>query len=73
MLEDINARLNKFAQQTGSFIFIDPFDYLCDENKCRHIDAERHLMYSDNSHLSTYGSLFMMRALEPQLLSLLNR
>ena len=71
-LEKINAQLKQAAEQTGKFIFIDPFAYLCDQAKCRNTDDARHLIYSDSGHLSTYGSLFMINALKPQLLNLLN-
>lgn len=68
--EDLNAELKRLAEETGSFTFIDPFDYLCDDTRCRNTDDQRRLIYSDQEHLSKYGSIFLMDAVKDQLLYL---
>lgn len=71
-LEYTNRALKAAAEKTGKFIFIDPFDYLCDKEKCRNIDEEKHLIYSDRGHLSTYGSIFLVGKIKNQLIDLIN-
>lgn len=70
-LEEINAEFKRLAEETGGFIFIDPFDYLCDATRCRNLDDERRLIYSDAGHLSKYGSLFVIDAIKDRILTLL--
>lgn len=72
-LEATNRVLRKLADETQAFIFIDPFDYLCDETRCRNTDEEKRLIYSDPGHLSVYGSQFLVRAIEGTLLDLLQQ
>lgn len=70
-LEKINAEFKRLAEETGKFTFIDPFDYLCDEKRCRNLDDERRLIYSDAGHMSKYGSLFVIDAIKDKILPLL--
>lgn len=72
-LEQTNAELKRLAEKTGKFTFIDPFDYLCDETRCRNTDDQRRLIYSDEGHMSKYGSIFLIDTVKDQLLDLLNR
>ena len=69
-LEYTNAELKRLAEETGKFAFIDPFDYLCDETRCRNTDDQRRLIYSDQGHLSKYGSILLIDAVKDQLLDL---
>lgn len=72
-LEKINSKLSEAASKTGAFSFVDPFNYLCMGNECRNVDWQRRLLYSDTSHLSKYGSIFLVDAIKGELLRLLDR
>ncbi|WP_286220248.1 acyltransferase family protein [Marinobacter apostichopi] len=72
-LERTNLKLKEAALKTGEFSFIDPFNYLCIENHCRNVDGQRRLLYSDTSHLSKYGSIYLIEAIKSELLQLLDR
>ena len=71
-LEKINDRLREAARESGDFVFIDPFDYLCNQESCKNIDSLRRPIYSDSTHLSRFGSLFMAQAIESEILEILN-
>jgi hypothetical protein len=68
-----NNELRRFAETTNAYLFIDPFDYLCDEVRCRNTDDQERLIYSDVSHLSIHGSQFMIESIEKRLLELLRK
>lgn len=70
-LEHTNQELKKLAEETDSFIFLDPFDVLCDKQRCRNIDGQRRLIYSDEGHMSKFGSIEVVEGFKPQLLKLL--
>lgn len=70
-LEHTNQELKKLAEETDSFIFLDPFDVLCDKQRCRNIDGQRRLIYSDAGHMSKFGSIEVVEGFKPQLLKLL--
>lgn len=72
-LVSINRELKRFSEETGKFTFIDPFEILCNDNKCRNIDHNNRLIYSDNAHLSKYGSYFIIDSIQNELLELLNK
>lgn len=72
-LESTNLKLKEAALRTGEFSFIDPFKYLCTENQCRNVDEQKRLLYSDASHLSKYGSIYLVEAIKGDLLQLLDR
>lgn len=78
----INQVLKDAANRTGAFSFMDPFDVLCNkddelidgggkEGRCKNVDGEGHLVYSDGGHLSKYGSVDVIRGFLPQFHSLL--
>ena len=69
--EVVNLALKSAAEKTGEFLFIDPFDYLCDEDKCRNTDEKNRLLYVDSGHLSIYGSLFLIQKIEGKLMELI--
>jgi len=60
-LASINKRLREEAEESKKFVFIDPFDVLCDVEKCMNIDEQRRLLYSDTGHLSKYGSRMLVK------------
>lgn len=64
-LKAFNDSLQKAADETGAFEFVDPFDYLCTDVACTNIDNERRLLYSDTNHLSKYGSVYLIGSIRP--------
>lgn len=51
----------------GFDAFIDPFDYLCFTSVCRNFDGDGKPIYSDQGHLSEWGSKFLVNAMLPAL------
>lgn len=68
LIEKTNKTLMKYANETGLYTFINPFDYLCDSKKCQNTDQYNHLIYSDSGHLSKYGSIFMIDKIKNDIL-----
>lgn len=66
-----NKRLAEAAKDSGKFIFFDPHDVLCKDGLCRNLDKQKHLIYSDTSHLSKYGSIEVINGFLPTLKKLL--
>jgi peptidoglycan/LPS O-acetylase OafA/YrhL len=64
---EFNEKLRRVADETGAYIFLDPFDALRAENGCRNLDDEQRLIYSDQTHLSKVGSCFVVRHFLPEL------
>lgn len=65
-----NQQLRKLAEDTGAFVFVDPFDALCHEQECTNLDPERHLIYSDRAHLSHDGSRHVISRLRSSFVRL---
>lgn len=59
-LVKMNQKLKTLADETGAFLFLDPFDVLCEARGCHNLDEQGRLMYSDESHLSIFGSRFVV-------------
>lgn len=53
---EINLVLKNTLEANPNVIFIDPYDALCQNNKCRLIDDNGYPIYSDDAHLSIYGA-----------------
>ncbi|HCR4033384.1 TPA: hypothetical protein OOF45_003424, partial [Morganella morganii] len=53
---EINLALKNKLEANPNVIFIDPYDALCQNNKCRLIDDDGYPIYSDDAHLSIYGA-----------------
>jgi peptidoglycan/LPS O-acetylase OafA/YrhL len=51
--------------------FIDPYDFLCDRKSCRNLDDNKRPIYSDDSHLSRWGSLYLANKMKGELSSAL--
>lgn len=66
-----NEKLKRIADETKEFIFLDPQDILCSNDWCRNVDDKKRLIYSDNGHLSIYGSEFVIRGFLPKLTKLI--
>jgi hypothetical protein len=68
---DFNNKLKEASLKSGKFIFLDPHDILCKDEKCRNLDSEKHLIYSDAYHLSKYGSIEVIKGFYPKLIKLI--
>ncbi|HGN1019641.1 TPA: acyltransferase family protein [Proteus mirabilis] len=53
---NINIKLNEFANNKNNVIFIDPNEILCKNGKCLLLNDDNKPIYSDNSHMSLFGS-----------------
>ena len=66
-----NYRMATVAKETREFTFFDPCEALCDADGCRNIDDLGRPIYSDTSHLSTFGSRFVIAHFTPHLREIL--
>ncbi len=63
--------LYKYSDENLKLIFFDPFEYFCEKNKCIQVNGNK-LIYSDATHLSVYGSNFLIKKIEKDLIFLIN-
>jgi hypothetical protein len=63
-----NSVLAQYAHQSKDIYFLNPFDALCNDTSCRSIN-DRHVLYSDDSHLSKEGSRYVVGYFRSWLLS----
>jgi hypothetical protein len=64
-----------FDQRLGAALgsgFINPFDILCDETRCRNFDDTGQSVYSDADHLSIWGSSYVVMQIRDTLMPLRN-
>ena len=66
-----NCRMAQFAKDTGEFTFLDPCEALCNTDGCRNVDDLGRPIYSDEMHLSTFGSRFVIAHFAPPLKAIL--
>jgi len=59
-LIEFNRSLREASEVSGDFTFYDPFSILCNAERCKNLDSERRLIYSDAGHLSKYGSRYVI-------------
>jgi len=62
-----NNYLDHISRTTGEFVFLNPFEILCQNKMCQNVDQKNRLIYSDRGHLSIYGSRLVIRSFLPQL------
>lgn len=62
----MKEKLSKHKQ----ILFLNPFDVLCDEERCYNMNKSK-ILYSDKSHLSKDGSIFVIQSFLPQIESFL--
>ncbi len=68
---EFNTLLKKAAESTNKFIFLDPHDVLCDNYICQNVNNNnKKLIYSDKTHLSIFGSIFVINGFLPKLLQI---
>ncbi|RDH43210.1 acyltransferase family protein [Zooshikella ganghwensis] len=70
-VKEFNSKLKEASLKNNKFIFLDPFDVLCNKGYCKNFDSEKNMIYSDKSHLSIYGSNYIIDAFSNQLKSLI--
>ena len=59
------AAFDRFSATTKlDVVMIDPVDTICPDNSCRLADADGHVLYTDETHLSVYGA----QEIVPQIL-----
>jgi peptidoglycan/LPS O-acetylase OafA/YrhL len=56
-----------YASIERDVTFIDPYDFLCDEQSCRNVDDGNRPIYSDDSHLSRWGSVYLISKMKVAL------
>lgn len=56
----------QFAEQQKGFIFIDPYNALCDESVC-FVKIQNKLVYSDHAHLSRFGARLVIERYASEL------
>lgn len=70
---EFNQYLKNLSNSTNQFIFLDPFDILCENDICKNIDYKKRLIYSDKSHLSKYGSIEVITGFKELILNKLGK
>ena len=70
----VNQFLRKYSNEASNnnlnIHFFDPFDYLCEKSRCIQVLGEN-LIYSDNTHLSKFGSNYLINKIENDLIKIL--
>lgn len=76
LVDPINVKINNELREAAkasdhAFVFLDPHDVLCSNGRCRNVAKNGHLIYSDENHLSKYGSVEVIEGFLPTFKSLL--
>ncbi len=69
--EFFKKNLENFSDDNLKLTFFDPFEYLCNKQECLQV-VDNKLIYSDATHLSVYGSNFLIKKIEDELKALLD-
>ena len=72
----MNTFLDKYSKLASNdklkIHFFSPFDYLCKKSKCVQV-IDNNLLYSDSTHLSKFGSNYLISQIEDDLFEILNK
>lgn len=68
--KQFNDNIYKYSLDTGIFIFLNPCDVLCENNLCI-TTVNNKLIYSDSTHLSFDGSIFIINRLKEKIINIL--
>lgn len=72
--ETLNKSLKKYINRIKSddakYYFFDPFDYLCKKEKCLQVQ-DGNMVYNDATHLSIFGSNFLIKNIETNLVDII--
>ena len=71
MNEFFKKNLENFSDDNLKLTFFDPFEYLCNKQQCLQV-VDNKLIYSDATHLSVYGSNFLIKKIENEIKALLD-
>jgi hypothetical protein len=63
--ELFNRQMAQHAQDSGEFLFVDPFECFCEDETCANLTADGLPVYSDRNHLSVWGSDIIVRCFAP--------
>ena len=63
-----NNLIKKFAKNNKDFIFLNPYDFLCDAEFC-YTTKEQNILYYDHHHLTVFGA----DLIAPEILNTLNK
>jgi hypothetical protein len=63
----LKAEIEKKYGASGRVIFIDPFDFLCNDTSCVQMGEGSSIFYSDHNHLSLAGSDFLIQKAWPHI------
>ena len=66
-LGDIIVNLSPILKFKLKLIFFDPFDYFCENLKCKQV-IDGNLLYSDDQHLSAFGSNYLIKKIEQNIM-----
>jgi hypothetical protein len=67
----INSLFKKIEKEDKLYIFIDPSDAMLHRNQFKNFDPQGMPLYSDTTHLSKFGSRYVIKKNAPQILQLL--
>ena len=69
--EYFKKNIKNFSNDKLKLTFFDPFEYFCSNKECIQVNENR-LIYSDATHLSVYGSNFLIDKLDLKLKKLID-
>ncbi len=68
---NINQALANYAQSRYNVIFINPYEALCSDQRCQTLLPDGRFLYSDGTHLSQDGSMYVSSKVVPDLMDAL--
>ena len=68
--KSLKKYINRIKSDDTKYYFFDPFDYLFRKEKCLQVQEEN-MVYNDATHLSTFGSNFLIKNIETSLIDIL--
>jgi len=66
----LKKEINLYENKNIKLYFFDPFEYFCENEKCIQVN-NGNLIYNDATHLSIYGSNYLIKKIENSLLNIL--
>ena len=67
----LRENINKINSEKLKIYFFDPFDYFCKNDQCLQVNSGN-LVYNDSTHLSVYGSNFLINSIENELIEIID-
>lgn len=65
-----NSFLEDELAEIEGVYFFDPFKALCQQNKCKNFNEDNELLYSDEHHLSKFGSVYVVNKFKKELIEI---